>query len=456
MKKIIIGFLSFLFIMLLSPVHVFAAITSDTGAAYTACVSGTTCSYSYTVGAITDPLLVCSNSNFNDADPGAVTMTYGGVSMTQIGSNQSKTSVPGTSYMQTFYLAGAATGTHTLAITTTNSQSNGFYAHCVSYGGVNQSTPIEAYTQQVDVNVAVNTDIPATVTTLTDGAWVGMMATDVYARTVVAGASTTKITGCSDAQADCFDTNGPVSPAGNRTLNVKYTNGTLDSFIITAYAIKPVEVYRDTGAAYTACVSGTTCSYSYTVGAITDPLLVCSDSNFNDADPGAVTMTYGGVSMTQIGSNQSKTSVPGTSYMQTFYLAGAATGTHTLAITTTNSQSNGFYAHCVSYGGVNQSTPIEAYTQQVDVNVAVNTDIPATVTTLTDGAWVGMMATDVYARTVVAGASTTKITGCSDAQADCFDTNGPVSPAGNRTLNVKYTNGTLDSFIITAYAIKPA
>jgi hypothetical protein len=140
--------------------------------------------------------------------------------------------------------------------------------------------------------------------------------------------------------------------------------------------------------------------------------------------------------------------------MQTFYLAGVATGTHNLVITTTNHQTNSFYAHCVSYGGVDQDVPIESFQQQTDSNVSANNNVSVSLASLTDEAWVGMMVSDVRGRTVVSGASTTKISGCSDPQTDCFDTNGPVSP-GTTTLNFLATNGQ-DDFLTSVYAIRPA
>lgn len=208
----------------------YAAIVYDNAASYTACVTGTSCTYSYTVSG-TDSLLVCMNSNYGTL-PGATTMSYGGATMTPIGSQQIDTSAGNNYSVDTFYLKGATAGVNNLVISTTNSMTNGFYAHCSSYSGVDQFTPIETNNQHaVGYNSCV-TDT-ASVTTTTDNDWIIGIWGDDAGRVHTAGTGTLRTT---DGQGVIID-KGPITPPG--TATVQNVNNAGTGCTVTAIAIRP-------------------------------------------------------------------------------------------------------------------------------------------------------------------------------------------------------------------------
>ena len=196
-----------------------AAIAPDNAVSYSTCTTGTSCTYAYTVtGANT--LLVCNTSSYN-VTPGAVTMSYAGSAMTEIGHQQADASAGNNYTVDTFYLAPTATGTNNLVITTTNSMSAGFFAHCASYSGVDQATPIEASTQHITNYASCSSD-NITLTTLTDNDWLVGIWGDDAGRTHTAGAGTLRT---SDGQGAIIDT-GPISPAGSATVTNVPSAGT--------------------------------------------------------------------------------------------------------------------------------------------------------------------------------------------------------------------------------------
>jgi hypothetical protein len=217
-----------LFVLL--PAQALAAIGADTAASYTACVTGTTCYYSFTVTG-SNPFLACMTSNYTTS-PGTVTMQYASTSMTEIGSQQTNNTGSNNFTSDTFYLAAPPTGTHNLVITTTNSMTNGFYVHCASYTGVNQTSPIDTSTQH-------NTTYPAsgdsaTITTTADNSFVVGFWGDLGGRTHSAGSGTTQRT--SDGQGAVEDGGGAVSPAGSKTISI--TDNAATGYTLTAFGLK--------------------------------------------------------------------------------------------------------------------------------------------------------------------------------------------------------------------------
>lgn len=206
----------------------FAAIAYDTSAEYTACVTGTSCTYSYTIGAVTNPFLYFTSISFA-TDPGVVTATYNGVSMTQVGTNQNVL----TGYAYTFYAKGPATGTHNLVTTTSNSLTNGFYDHVASYGGVDQTIPVDGTPVQHTITAQSGDSITVTTTSSSNDSWVVGTWMSVPGRAYTAGAGTVKRIG--DSQGSMMDSNQGVNPSGPYTLNVTMT---LDTAMTTAFAIR--------------------------------------------------------------------------------------------------------------------------------------------------------------------------------------------------------------------------
>lgn len=216
---------------LIAPTKAFAAIAYDTAQSYTACVTGTSCTYSYTVTG-SNMLLVCMNMNYGTL-PGTTTMSYNGQAMIPVGTQQYNNTGSNNATMDTFYVTGATPGAHNLVISTTNSMTNGFYAHCASYTGVKQTAPIDVSTQH-------NTTYPnsysdsLSLTTVTDKDWIVGLWADVAGRAHTAGANTVVRT--TDSQGAVADGNAPVTPPGSSTITINTSN---TGFLATGIAIKP-------------------------------------------------------------------------------------------------------------------------------------------------------------------------------------------------------------------------
>jgi len=203
-----------------------AAVAQDSSNKYTACVTGTSCTYSFTN---TAGNFVVNSSISYSTNPGTVTMTYAGVSMTQAGSNQSG----GGAYGYTFYTtSAAATGANNLVTNTTGSLTNGFYDHVSSFSGTNATSPVEGITQSVTADISNKSLV---VTTLTDNSMAFMALNSAYGRTYSAGANTTLVVG--DSQTWLFRSTNVVTPAGAITLNATISAGTEPS-LLTGFGIK--------------------------------------------------------------------------------------------------------------------------------------------------------------------------------------------------------------------------
>lgn len=182
-----------------------AAIAFDSGNKYTACVTGTSCTYSFTNAAGT--VVIADTTDFGNppVNPGATTMTYGGNAMTSMsgGTAQFGTQPPG-AYHESFYLTSAPTGANNLVITTTGSMTNGFYAHAISYSGAGS---VRNITTQTTGNIG-NDSCSVTIgdTSSSWAVWHGI--TGIAGRVYSAGANTTARSGASDSQTYVWDSGG--------------------------------------------------------------------------------------------------------------------------------------------------------------------------------------------------------------------------------------------------------
>ncbi len=199
------------------------AIAYDSGNKYTACVTGTTCTYSFNnvAGDFVGNASIGWSTN-----PGAVSMTYAGASMTQAGSTLHEATAD--AYAYTFYKASAATGTNNLTTTTTNSLTGGFYDHAISYSGTHASAPVANVTQATTGNIG-NTSIAVTIgdTTNSWAVWLGLGGG--RGRVYTAGANTTLRSASTDAQAFIFDSNG-IANSSPWTLNATITASTEEKY----------------------------------------------------------------------------------------------------------------------------------------------------------------------------------------------------------------------------------
>jgi hypothetical protein len=121
----------------------FDAIGAGSGSA--AFYSSSPLTFSSTVTA--GDTVLCVVGYINEANNSALTVSYGGQSMTQIGSAVSiGTSAPWYTFISMFYLANAAGGARTVTITPSVSATSGAKANIVSYTGVGSVGSLQSAT----------------------------------------------------------------------------------------------------------------------------------------------------------------------------------------------------------------------------------------------------------------------------------------------------------------------
>lgn len=179
---------------------------------------------------------------------------------------------------------------------------------------------------------------------------------------------------------------------------------------------------------------------SHTVTGSNTALLVWVFADDGDRVTG---VTYNGVSMTLI---RKRARYDANQQMYLYALANPSTGANNISVSFTSTITNGMIAG-VSYTGVHQTTPVEAYADdsQSSANASVS------VTTLTDNAWiVGML--QAGGSTISAGSGTTLRGGATNS-AISSDSNGAKTPTGS--YSQAYSHSSNDWTCIVA-SLKPA
>lgn len=158
-------------------------------------------------------------------------VTYNGVALSLIGA---KSSVSGADRVECWGLANPASGTNTIAVTLSASIASAGTA--VSYTGVHQTVPTEAFNSAQATNGGSPADATVTVTTVAERAWVhAALATDDTAVTANQ-TSRNNVTGAAGSGAN--EDTGPIYPAA--ATAVSYTGvGALATWAIAGYAIRP-------------------------------------------------------------------------------------------------------------------------------------------------------------------------------------------------------------------------
>jgi hypothetical protein len=158
-------------------------------------------------------------------------ITYNGVAMTFLGA---RNSVTGAARIETWGLIAPTSGTNTIAVTLTGAIASTGVA--VSYTGVHQTSPTEAFNSNQATNVGA-ADATVTVTPVTDKTWVhAAVATDDTS--ITAGQTNrNSISGAGGSGAN--EDTGPVTPASATAMN--YSNvGAAATWTIAGYALRPV------------------------------------------------------------------------------------------------------------------------------------------------------------------------------------------------------------------------
>jgi len=181
-------------------------------------------------------------------------------------------------------------------------------------------------------------------------------------------------------------------------------------------------------------------SWTHTVTGSNAILVVCEFMNSADAP---VSATYNGVAMTLVNSSDGRIGF--------YMLKNPATGANTVTVTHTGSGAD-IAGISMSYTGVDQTTNPEANALASNGGGS----LASAVTTLTDNAWVTGCARSEDS-SVSAGANTIlRGTGVSGVSYKLygFDSNGAVTPAGSRTLNMTTTGGGFNNDFFVG-ALKP-
>lgn len=170
-------------------------------------------------------------------------------------------------------------------------------------------------------------------------------------------------------------------------------------------------------------------SWSHTVSTGSNRYLVVGVSMLSVAGSSVTGITYNSVAMTFIGA---VASVSGAIRSELWGLVAPATGANTVEVTLSAALDSA--AGAVSFTGVNQSLPFEAYNSATATNVGA-ADATVNVTTVADNDWVvDCVATSDTAITVGAGQTQrNNVTGALGSGA--MSTEGPKTPAGAVTMS---------------------
>jgi len=228
------------------------------------------------------------------------------------------------------------------------------------------------------------------------------------------------------------DSNGPVSPAGSKTLNVVGTYSSdvwstvIASFKSAAEYVPNQEINFDNASSADSAEATATLTFSHAVSTTgTNRVLFVGVSAWNSATPG---VTFNGNSLTLVGSDHETYN---NSYAHLFYLVAPDTGTHDVVVTLPNAN-NYIHATAASYTGASQIGVPDASAHSNGAALTYS----QSVTTGTDNSWVVMMANNGNGRMTGVDSGTTQRGTDLGSVGMLVDSNGPVSPAGSKTLNV--------------------
>ena len=219
-----------LFKSLTEPLLTGAAI-SETASSSANCSSCTSLTYSLDSGTASDRYMVVETRTQNANTVSGV--KYNGTSMTEIGSDQAS---GGVNYSSAWWLSDPSTGTNNIVVSVTSAKNISSVALALS--GAKAQAP-EAITEGSWTSGA---SFSASVTTLTDNAWVLLLGRENYA-TAVPGTNTHLIIEEVGSLLYGSDSN-PVSPAGSVTVNA-----TMNASVTFGYHLVSIEKAAATAAA---------------------------------------------------------------------------------------------------------------------------------------------------------------------------------------------------------------
>lgn len=155
-------------------------------------------------------------------------VTYNGVAMTLIGKQSSLESAGGRfEYM--FYLLAPATGTSNVAITSTGTEA--IYATVATYTGVLQTIPDNSTTLQA----ATGTSHTMSLTTVANNCWTFITGRTNLTQSAGTG-STARGANNPDGGPNLYDSNGPVTPAGSKSMTITTASNSFFGGIMASFA----------------------------------------------------------------------------------------------------------------------------------------------------------------------------------------------------------------------------
>jgi len=186
-------------------------------------------------------------------------------------------------------------------------------------------------------------------------------------------------------------------------------------------------------------------SFSHTCTG-SDRFLIVPCASLNNGTSDAITsVTYDGVAMTRLGSALQVPSANWIIYL--YYLVNPASGSNT--VTVTRNTSNGqTYGAAASYTGVDQTTPIDASTN----NTGKAQEISTTLSSVTDDAWFFVTAAHLSGNISPTTNSTER--GGTSFVCTRFDSDFSLTPAGSYNMRQESTGSR--EWLSIMLAMKPA
>lgn len=221
-----------LVILVLVSSHAFAQIAFNSSPNQASCGSGTSCTISYTVGSGTNRLLLATAGvNYTNPADEISGCTYNGIAMNKIVGV-----VVAERWVDGFWLLNPASGSHNLVCSFTFSEP--FSAiEAADYTGVAQSGQPDNSTTNSGVSTALTTSL----TTVADNCWTFFFgAKDYDGNTWLAGSGST-LRGYENTYSSfaLFDSNGPVHPAGSKSMTITETPSSSITFGGVMASFKP-------------------------------------------------------------------------------------------------------------------------------------------------------------------------------------------------------------------------
>ena len=365
-------------------------------------------------------------------------VTYNGIGMTLIG----KINVTLGRWNYLYYLAGPSPGSNVVAITAGSTHYLG--GESASYTGASQTGIPDSSATNSQTGSSSGSTLSTNLTTVANNCWV---LTAGYANSVLSAASGTRVVASAFGNSGIFDTGAPITPAGLVVLAISGDDSL--SAIVASFAPAIVVTYdANSNSGYQTAVSGLTWNHTCTG----TNGFIGVDIEFLSVNNTVSSVTYNGVALNFIGAQNV---VGGTGRVESWGLAGPATGTNAVSVTFASTLVTGAASGtAVSYYNVNQSSPTEAFNGNSGINAGTGTNATVVVTTLTANDWVhAALATSQNSGIASSQTSRNIVAGTLGTGANA-DTNGVVTPAGAQTMTFT-GEGITSAWAVAGYGIVP-